>query len=101
MITRHPFPPHWHVPSFDNYTSVELTSGTEFEQVRREFHASLPRGTMELLSVTRYVSVRPACVPRCLTVLSCSCTMWVIHGAVSRTGISGSVTSSNVIGCLR
>ena len=73
---RHPFPPHWHVPSFDNYTSVELTSGTEFEQVQREFHASVPRGTMELLSVTRYVPVRPACVPRCLTVLTCSCTSW-------------------------
>jgi len=55
---RHPFPPHWHVPSCDNYTSVTLTSGTEFEQVQREFHASLPREAMKLLSVTRYVPMR-------------------------------------------
>jgi len=49
----HPFPPHWHVSSRDNYTCMELTPGKEFDNVQRQFHASLPREAAELLSVTR------------------------------------------------
>jgi len=93
-VCRHPFPPHWHAPSLDNYSSVELPSGTEFEQVQRRFHASLPRGTMELLSVTRCV-VAHLLAPAVHAGFLCY-TLWVLCGTESRTGTSGSVTNSDV-----
>ena len=69
----HPFPPHWHVPSFDNYTSVKLTSGAEFDNVQCQFHASVPRDAAELLSVTR-----------CVVVHTCSCFTIVVSTCVLR-----------------
>ena len=48
---RHPFPPHWHVSSMENFTQEELTSGPEFEDVQQRLHASLPDAT--LIRVTR------------------------------------------------
>ena len=98
-VCRHPFPPHWRASSFGNYSRVELTSGTEFAQVRRQFNASLPRATMELLSVTRYVLVHtlaPAiCHARC-TVVSYVIAHLVLHGTGFRIGSSGSVTNGGV-----
>ena len=65
-VTRHPFPPHWHVQSSDNFTQEDLTSGPEFDDVQQRLHDSLPDAT--LIRVTRCVdtkcSIRSACMSR-------------------------------------
>jgi len=43
----------WVVPSTANFSSVELTSGGEFDSVKRNFEATMPFAN--LINVTRYV----------------------------------------------
>jgi len=60
---RHPFPPHWLVPSSDNFTEEDLASGPEFNDVQQRLHDSLPDAM--LIRLTRYVEGKSSsCTPQ-------------------------------------